>query len=526
MRYVWPVLVLLFFFLFPSFYALNFGIQWDEPRAKFDSVRDSVDTGVFMQVTAADPEGKNYNHGGLNYFLTWAGFAPELVKFFQRGEFTREALSDVIRPVIYDTSVRVRVRRIYLLLSALSIVWLYCLCLVLGRSRLESFLAAGVLSGSWEVAYHSRFVAPDMIMMQFELLSFLCLAIAFRTKRLGWFYAGAIAAGLAIGTKYTGGIVMPFFAAGAAVVLWQQTRSVRFLLKHIAGLLITTGVVFVITTPGVLLDPFRFFGQLAEQREIYGSSWYGYTVTPGLRHFGRILEYFLLQLFSHYWGLSVILAAVCLVGIVALVRERTLFNVLAVSFVLAYIVYFSQQAVMIVRNVLVVAPFFAAAAARGIIVIAQRCGSWKRALVYAVVGGVLAANVAWQIYAALETKKRYHLDYFAKEFVRYVEKSPAETIFVSRKLSNAISMFGLVVPGNLVTGPSTPYTKVAFFQSEGADKLWESWPSNWWGMYDKTFGPLEVNLEAYSTFVGNERILVVSAEKFKKLPLTEKDLAP
>src|SRR5215471_16284621 len=85
-----PPLILLFLFWLSSFYALNFGIQWDEPRGKFNSVRDSVNTGVFMQVTGADQHGENYNHGGVNYLLTWLGFAPEVTRFLRQGDLTRE----------------------------------------------------------------------------------------------------------------------------------------------------------------------------------------------------------------------------------------------------------------------------------------------------------------------------------------------------------------------------------------------------------------------------------------------------
>src|SRR5215831_3550918 len=136
----WPVFILLFLFWLPSFYALNFGIQWDEPRAKFDSVKDTVNTGVFMQVTAPDQEGKNYNHGGVNYLLTWLGFAPEVVRFLRQGNLTREALAAIVTPVIYSMDARVRVRRIYVVLSALAILWLYYLNVIFGRSRVESFL--------------------------------------------------------------------------------------------------------------------------------------------------------------------------------------------------------------------------------------------------------------------------------------------------------------------------------------------------------------------------------------------------
>jgi hypothetical protein len=54
--------------------------------------------------------------------------------------------------------------------------------------------------------------------------------------------------------------------------------------------------------------------------------------------------------------------------------------------------------------------------------------------------------------------------------------------------------------------------------------LWPTWPANWWSMYETTFGALEVNLDAYPTFVGNSRILLVTADHFQKLPIKVKDM--
>jgi hypothetical protein len=81
------------------------------------------------------------------------------------------------------------------------------------------------------------------------------------------------------------------------------------------------------------------------------------------------------------------------------------------------------------------------------------------------------------------------------------------------------------LPGNITTKADASYTKIAFLQSEGADKFYEKWPSNRWDTYDESFGALEVNLEAYPTFVGNERILVVARKHLARLPLTAEYLA-
>ena len=80
------------------------------------------------------------------------------------------------------------------------------------------------------------------------------------------------------------------------------------------------------------------------------------------------------------------------------------------------------------------------------------------------------------------------------------------------------------VPSNITTKPDVLYTKVAFLQSDGPDKFLE-WRANKWDTYDTTFGSMEVNLEAYPTFTGNERILVVSRKNFGRLPMTVEDLS-
>jgi 4-amino-4-deoxy-L-arabinose transferase-like glycosyltransferase len=519
---VLPPGIVLMFFLTTSFYGLNFGFHWDENRAKFDSVQNSVATGLFMQAAG---KGRNYNYGGVNYLLTWSGFVPELMTYLRNGHLTRERLSAVIMPIVYATNIRLRVRAIYVVLSSLSIVWLFCLSLVLGRSRMEAFLAAAALGCSWEIAYHSRWIAPDVVMMHFALLSFLCLALGLVHKRLRWLYIGAVAIGLTVGTKYTGGLILPFFLAGAAYMLWQTRRSIMLVISHGSILVALSGFTFAITTPGAVLDPFRFFDEIRVQREIYSTRWYGYTVRPGLHHFGEMLKYIALQVFSHYWVISIIFTVFCLVGLVSFVKERRLFLLLVTAFLLGHLAFFAQQSAMIVRNLLVVVPYLCLAVARGISVITDRFGQRLRIIVYTFLAIALTINVAWEIYAARQIKLRGHSEYFLNKFVDYVQRSPKDLVLVSEKLSAALNAARIPFPTNLVTNQDASFTKVAFFQTEGPDRFWhKDWPSNWWGMYDRNFGSLEVNLDAYSTFIGNERILVMSRAHFKRLPMTENDL--
>jgi len=522
--YALPPALLLLLFWWVSFYGLDFGAHWDEPRAKLDSVRKSVQSGLFLQ-SVGEPDGYSYNYGGVNYLLALSAYTPELTRYLMKGPHTREALSQAILPLTYTLESLLRVRAIYVFFSSLSVVWLYCLCRVLDRSRTEAFFAAAILSLSWEIAYHSRWAAPDVVMMQFAALAFLCLSLGMKRRSLGWFYWAAIATGLTAGTKYPGVLILPFVLVGAAYTLWQQRASSVYALKHAAGMTATTSLTFVLTTPGVLIDPFGFFAQLHEQQETYSGGWYGYTVAPGLRHFGEIWKYFMLQGFSHYWPISVGLTAFFLLGLLVVVKEHRLITLLMAGFCLLYIVFFAQQKAMIVRNMQVIVPFLCLAAARGITAVGQRLGRTSTRVLYAVVALGLTVNLGWEVYAAEQIRKRTDLDYFLRKFEAYARASSRDTFFVSNDLSVVLSRLSDPLPGNITTKPDAPYTRIAFLQSEGADKFFEKWPSNRWDTYDKTFGGLEVNLEAYPTFVGNERILVVSRKHFGRLPLTAQYLA-
>ena len=518
-----PPTFLLILFWSVCFYGIDFGSHWDERRAKLDSVKKSVESGIFMQ-SVNEPDGFSYNYGGVNYLLTWAGFAPELARYVWNGPHTREALAATIGPLIDTQTILLRSRAIFAFVSSLSIVWLYCLIRVLDRNRTEAFFAAAILSLSWEVGYHSRWNAPDAVMMQFTVLAFLCAAIAMKRSAIGWYYGGAIVTGLAVGTKYTGGFVLPFLLIGATYTLWQKRSSVAYMLKHVAGLAAATALSFISTTPGAVLDPFRFVEQLQTQGNLYAFGFFGYSIHGGLRHFVEILKYFMLQGFSHYWAISIVLTAFCLLGLIVAVKERRLITLSMVGFCLVYVVFFAQQKVMIVRNMLVIFPFLSLAAARGITAVSQRLGKTSTGVLYAVIGLGLVVNLGWEVFAAGQIGKRSDLNYFARKFEAYAKASPGDTFLVSESLFVLLNRLDNTVPSNITTKPDALYTKVAFLQSNGPDKFLE-WPANKWDTYDTTFGGMEVNLEAYPTFTGNERILVVSRKNFGRLPMTVEDLS-
>src|SRR5262249_6777586 len=153
---------------------------------------------------------------------------------------------------------------------------------------------------------------------------------------------------------------------------------------------------------------------------------------------------------------------------------------------LTYLAFFSQQSGMIVRNLLPIVPFLVLAAARGITLTADRLSRNLKFGVYAFVGTLVAVNFGWEVYAARQIKWRNHPEYFLQRFGEYVENTPKDTFLVSAKLFDALRS-QTSLRANIVTEAKVPHSKIAFFQTEGPDVRWETWPSNMWGLYEKVF---------------------------------------
>ena len=246
-------------------------------------------------------------------------------------------------------------------------------------------------------------------------------------------------------------------------------------------------------------------------------------MSPGVPHFLAILQYFGLQLFSHYWALSVALSFFCVLGLISLLRERRLFSYLAAGFVLIYLVFFSLQAAMLVRNLLVVVPILCLAVARGVTLTAERLHSGRKYLLYVSVGAVLIVNLGWEVRAASEIRKRETPEYFLKKFADYLNDSPKDTFLVSEELSKALDAFRAPAPGNVVTNPEAPHTKVAFFQSEEPIFFWETWPSNR-GAFTRKFLHLWRSTSKHLRSL-ETRESSMTTKNFKTLPIDEWDLA-
>lgn len=481
--------------------AIDFGAHWDEDKSWLAPLERSFREGVLLP--------GRYNYPSLGYWITVLATLPEIVLAVATGS----DISETVIAAIYEQPFRLRLRAIFLGISCLSILWIFALALRLSRSRAQAFVAASLLGLSWEVAYHMRWVAPDALLMQFAALTMLgCVGALTAQDGRRWFFLACVAAGLGTGTKYTGGLLLaPVVIAGIALC-WRE--GARGALRR-AALLAPLGAVafvvtFLVTTPGALLETETFRTDIDYEIEHYKHGGHGiYTVEPGADHALRALEYLGGHLLSPYAPLAWALTALALVGAAVLLRARPMLGVILLVFPVTYLAYMATMRVFFVRNLLVLAPFLAVFAARGIgcaFAVARRTPA--RPALACAVAALFALHATYIARAAERTANR-SLERSLEEFAAHALENESRTFAVSPRVWSGLAEIRRrealtnVAPAAGATDHSH-YATLAI-ECGAAYDTWQLGPIEL-----RWFGPREINFRYYPTAWNyDERLLVM-----------------
>ena len=179
--------------------GIDFGIHWDESLLQ-KSITWAVQNHTFL------PQWVYYH--AIMHFLGLASLLPEAMT----GLFHFGGLKDNFFLALENISVLPeflnRIRMSAFIVSSLAMVWIYLGVLKWRKNQFESFLASTLVGLSWEIHYHSRWFAPDAVMMQFGamFLGFVLASTqsAHPKKILRW---AAVACAFIVATKYNGGIL-------------------------------------------------------------------------------------------------------------------------------------------------------------------------------------------------------------------------------------------------------------------------------------------------------------------------------
>jgi len=527
-----PVLLPLFTLIGSGLRGLDFGMHMDELPGQIWPIRTMLRSQTLL------PPG--YTYPSFDYWVTGAALIPEIfvawpdetgsVLHFSSGRRVPRIVKRVFEAV-ESHAYLLRVRTVFLVITSLSVLWVYLIVLHWRQSWVEALLSSAFLSLSWEVAYHLRWVATDGMVMQFGALTLL-FTLRSWLKRDGrlCLQLAAVSAGLACGAKYPGGLLLiPILATG--YFTWDG-KSYRSFIRSSAQLMVIFAGVYLLTTPGTLVQPLQFLRSTSTIMSVYSSGGGGgaQAIAPGLEHGWLMFIYFSSTLFSHYVPIAVLCFALCVIGTYALVRESRRTAALFLCFPSLYILYFSMQKMMMVRNLLVVAPFMATLAARGTVFfweylklksktavsIGRMEMNFCQACFAVAIIASLLVNTAWLIDAAESIVAR-HTDRFVRGTAAYISTKKGKLFFLSPHVRIHLSKLGLMQFPNVVDDPAQAQ-EVILYASE-AMKSWIDWPGNRPRLIKTWFGPYEVNLDAYRawTWRGDDRIIVMPIADAKEI---------
>jgi len=515
-----PVVLPLLILIASNLRGLDYGFHWDEKDYQIKPIKNMVATETLLPGV--------YLYPSVDYWIGAAALLPDIIA--ASPDKATSGRQKRLLKVIESDPYLIRLRAIFAVLTALSVLWIYLLVLIWRRSSVEALAAASFLALSWEVAYHSRWIATDGILMQFGALTILFTIVSrIRPGGRRWVRLAAVAAGLGCGTKYPGRLLLvPVLVGGC--LLWDTKWPRRLAILSLVELSMIFAAMYLISTPGTVLQPLTFRQDLSSNMTLYSSGHAGYTVSPGLEHGARIFAYLSLVSFSRYMPIALLFFTFCVIGGYSLVREDLKTAILFFCFPVLYLPYFSLQKVMIVRNLLVIAPFMAILAARGTVSVSRylkrefrvsnRAGGLKFRLLHAgfvtVVVTLLAVNATWLIYASRTIVER-NTDYFIRQAASYISAERGQRFFLSERVARELALLG-PVPFTNVVDDATKADQIVFYKSEGMEHP-EDWPANRRTLTKTWFGPYEVNINMYPTWEGDDRIIVMSSAQAKKFGL-------
>lgn len=495
------------FVLYAGIIGVDFGYHWDEHHF-IHGVRCSIENGVLLPSMYAYPS--------MCYNLYLMAAAPSVARAFLSPD-AREKEKAI--GMVESPPFKLRVRVIFIALSSLSILWTYLLVGAWRKNWLEALLAACLLGLSWEVAYHSRWAVPDAVTMQFGALSAMCVFFAANhddyDRKKAWLVLAAAAAGLTIGTKYSVALILaPIFIAAYYYSFKKDPpgKAAYIFFK----IILVSGIAYLATTPGTVLEPVKFFREVEIRRlDYFVNGHVGHTVSPGAGHLWLILIYFCMAVFSRYKEIAAFFFLLALIGAFALVKEEKKKAAIFLSFPVSYIVFLSCAKTMIVRNLLILVPFFAVLASRGFAFLRDGAFSKSRLLrrsFSVLVIAALAVNAVWLAGAAVSVKDRQRTNYTEK-LASYLDRHNGTAFFISERVYEKLKYFDTKIRPNLKNDLSA--ADGAIFYSSEVD--WTQWTCNRFDYTWAWFGPYEVNFNYYPLWAGDNRIVVMSAASARKL---------
>jgi len=496
------------FALYTGFLGIDYGPHWDEGYV-FQQAEKSFRNGLFLP--------RRYNYPSVSYDITVIGAVPYVLvnagQEMQQGMRADLAVQESLG-VLTTKDFLLYTRTIFLVISVgLSCLWTFLLIEGWDGNPWEALLGAAILGLSWEPAYHSRWVAPDALLMQFGILSMWLVLTGMNSnpdRRFNWLALAALSSALACGSKYFGGIfLLPILAAA---LFAEGKAEFRKNAPQLLALILIFCAAFVLSTPGALVEPFSFVKDIRREITHYGTGHYGNTVSPGFQHGYLLVEYLALAGLSRFPAVALVFFGCALMGAyVLLVQKEHRFKTYVFLLVpVGYGLYMISQRVMIARNYLLLFPFLAVLSARGIVYILQQLRPYPVKIAATVLLlSFIVANSLWLAGSARSIVQSDNINP-GERLLTYMNAHPGEQYCLSGYVEGFYS--GEALPASVVSNPGIDTNCQYVLSTAEVPLIKENggkWVANRLGRYQVVAGPQNLNFDYYPWWPGDPKIISI-----------------
>jgi len=395
------------------------------------------------------------------------------------------------------------VRFVFTLMASFAIAWVFLTILRLFPGHhLAAAAAASFLGLSWELSQRARTIEVDSIQMQFVALQLYCIASALsargRAAALAWTAAVGGAAGLIIGCKISGILsLLPIFGLVGLVSFWPGPQRLLLL----GASLMTSALALHTVNPSSFRDPLRsLFAPIALGHD-YAS------VTPGhpayvevpFEHLLRVAQWALLAVPSSNVLLAGAMSVLICAGGLWLLRRRKHFALLALVYPVLLVLTLSRMHLLQLRNYTQLMPLLALAFGAAIAMLMVRFSPRRhgRAVIGAFVAAVALFNAGWLIHTDRSARDTTRASILA-DVRDYIDRSDYH-LWLSPRLHENLGSWaqaGYACTRDPTANAEATADRVLMYYTDQHPRRWTMYRMGW---VERTFGPLDINYDWYST---------------------------
>ena len=499
----------LFYYIKYGFIGIDFGHTHDEHRI-LGSIIESVKQNLFLPGW--------YNYPSLTYVVSLlVSFLNVIINvLIDVGIPTNSQDVNELKLSVFKfakanhINVHFVIRKVFFIISLLGSLSLYFTAR-LNNVRIRYAILATLFSlCSFQLFYHSRWIAPDQLLYATNAFWLLAILSYCKTKKIFNLLIASIVCSLVLSAKYQGGILL-------FVLIFISLKN-RLSFKSWLAVLALYVTTFILITPACIVEPVKFLSDVFYEIQHYSVNSHGiHKVEKGSAHLLKLIDYIVLKCCSSQPIISLIVMCLSITGSYFIFKENKEIFIILVATPILYVLYFSTQSMMIVRNYLFIFPFLFILAAIGLDRLSKTV-SKKYVAIFSSLLIILNVSFATDLYKRSSLSVHSKSKEWKEKIDAFVSNNPNLNIAFSKSAKKYVSLDQFsTLEDKDITLDFLVCDIEEFLQFSRKYASHDSIPNahilgEYRGQYEVLAGPNEMDINHYPNWPGKSRLMSIKGQ--------------